>query len=98
MRPSPRPSPDRALSLRELGDMLAGEVVGNGAVQVTGAAGLEDAGPGDLVRVDSTRYLAAALATPAAALLVGPGVDPGERPALRVSDPRVGFARALELF
>jgi UDP-3-O-[3-hydroxymyristoyl] glucosamine N-acyltransferase len=98
MRPSPRPSPAVAFSLLQLAEALHGEVIGNGAVQVTGAAGLEDAGPGDLVRVDAPRYLAAALASPAAALLVGPDADPGERPALRVGDPKAVFARALELF
>src|SRR5438034_11325342 len=98
MRPNSRPPAAMALSLAELGERLGAELVGDGGVTITGAAGLEDAVEGDLVRVDAPRHLAAALATPAAALLVGRGADSGDRPALRVPDPRVAFARVLALF
>src|SRR2546426_4949903 len=98
MRPSGRPSAVLSLSLAQLADALGAERLGDGTVVITGAGGLDDAGPGDLVRVDAPRFLAAALASPAAALLVGPHQDPHGRPALRVRDPRVAFARALELF
>jgi UDP-3-O-[3-hydroxymyristoyl] glucosamine N-acyltransferase len=93
-----RPAAATTLTLAELAGLLEAELLGGGGVRIAGVAGLSDAGPGDLVRVDSPRYLAEALASPAAALLVGPRLDAGERPALRVADPRVAFARALELF
>src|SRR5688500_1771481 len=98
MMPSGRPAAALDLSLAELADMLVAELVGDGAVRITGAGGLEDAGAGDLLRVDSPQFQEAALASPAAALLVAPGVDPGDRPALRVRDSRSVFARVLELF
>jgi UDP-3-O-[3-hydroxymyristoyl] glucosamine N-acyltransferase len=98
MKSNSRPPAATALSLAELGERLGAELVGDGEVTITGAAGLSDAVRGDLVRVDAPRFLAAALATPAAALLVGPEGDPGDRPALRVPDPRVAFARVLALF
>jgi UDP-3-O-[3-hydroxymyristoyl] glucosamine N-acyltransferase len=97
MRPSRRPAVT-SLTLAELAEALGAELLGDGGVMISGAGGLEDAAEGDLVRVDSTRFLPAALASPAAALLVGPGQDPEDRPALRVPDPRAAFARALELF
>ncbi len=93
-----RPEPALTLSLRELGAALGAAVMGDGEVTISGAAGLADATAGDLVRVDAPRFLEEALATPAAALLFGPGIDPGDRPALRVADARIAFARALELF
>src|SRR5947209_12336907 len=98
MRPSGRRAAASRLSLAQLAAALDGEVVGDGAVMITGAAGLEDAGPGDVVRIDSRRHLAAALQSPAAAFLIGPGLDTEGRPALRVRDSRLAFARALELF
>src|SRR5262249_13863067 len=87
-----------SLSLGELGQVLNGVVLGDEALRIMGVGGLEDAGPGDLVRVDEPRYLAAAAAPPAAALLVGPELGPGARAALRRGGPEVEFARALELF
>src|SRR5690349_11295739 len=98
MRSNTRPQAAIALSLAELGERLGAELIGDGEVTITGAAGLGDALPGDLVRVDASRHLPAALASPAAALLVGPDSDSGGLPALRVPDPRAGFARVLELF
>jgi UDP-3-O-[3-hydroxymyristoyl] glucosamine N-acyltransferase len=98
MIPLGRPPAGTTLTLAELAVALDAELVGEGNVRITGVAGLSDAGEGDLVRVDSERHLAEALASMAAALLVGPRLDPGDRPALRVGDPRVAFARALELF
>jgi UDP-3-O-[3-hydroxymyristoyl] glucosamine N-acyltransferase len=98
MNRSGRPDPAVTLPLRELADRLEAELIGDGGITVTGAGGLEDAGAGDLVRVDSPRFLPAALASPAAALLVGPDLDPEGRPALRVRNPRIAFARALALF
>ena len=93
-----RPPAALNMTLAQLAEALGAELLGGGEVVISGVGGLEDAGAGDLVRVDAPRFLAAALATPAAALLVGPGQKPGERPALRARDPRVAFARALELF
>lgn len=98
MRPSGRPPAALSLSLARLAELLGAELLGDGEVVMSGAGGLEDAGAGDLVRVDAPRFLDAALASPAAALLVGPGLETSGRPALRVRDPRLAFARALELF
>jgi UDP-3-O-[3-hydroxymyristoyl] glucosamine N-acyltransferase len=98
MSRSGRPPAALRLTVAQLAAALDGELLGDGTVTIAGAAGLDDAGAGDLVRVDGRRYLADALATPAAALLVGPGLDPGGRPAVRVRDTRFAFAQALELF
>lgn len=95
---SSRPPAALDLSLEELAGELGAELLGDGTVRIAGVGGLEDSGPGDLVRVDAPRFLAAALASPAAALLVGPDMAAEGRPVLRVRDPRLAFARALELF
>src|SRR5687768_542411 len=86
------------MTLAELARALGGTVEGDPGVPLRGVAGLEDAAPGLLVRVEHPRFLAAALATPAAALLVGPDIDPGDRPAIRVAEVKQAFIRCLELF
>src|SRR6266542_6526179 len=97
MSPNPRPPAACTLTLAELGSWLGAELLGDGAVRITGASGLEHIREGDLVRVEAPRFLEAVLASPAVALLVGPEVDPGGRPALRVADTRAAFARVLAL-
>jgi UDP-3-O-[3-hydroxymyristoyl] glucosamine N-acyltransferase len=98
LKRSGRPATTASVTVAELAAALDGEVLAGAETRVSGAGGLEDAGAGDLVRVDGPKFLAQALASPAAALLVGPGVDPAGRPAIRARDPRVAFARALALF
>jgi UDP-3-O-[3-hydroxymyristoyl] glucosamine N-acyltransferase len=91
---SPRP-PVVATTLGALARHLEADLEGDPELPITGAAGLEDACPGDLVRVEDARWLAAAEASPAAALLVPQALAGVTRPALRAADPRGAFARAL---
>jgi UDP-3-O-[3-hydroxymyristoyl] glucosamine N-acyltransferase len=93
--PFPARPPVAPTTLGALARHLGASFEGDPDLPITGAAGLEDARPGDLVRVDDERWLAAAEASPAAALLVAPALTGVTRPALRVADPRGAFARAL---
>jgi UDP-3-O-[3-hydroxymyristoyl] glucosamine N-acyltransferase len=66
--------------------------------EITGVAGIEDAGPQQITFISNPKYVAMARSTRAAAILVTPGF-PGEGlPFLRHGNPYLAFARALELF
>lgn len=82
------------LSLRELADRLDAELVGDGDIEITGAAGLENAGAGDITFVTKPAFLSRLQSSAAAAVIVGPGIEP-DRPALRVADPYATFACLL---
>ncbi len=83
-----------SMRLRDLAAELGAELLGDGDVMITGFAGLDTAGPGDLTFL-AKKELAAQLATSqATAVIVGPGVVP-DRPALRVDQPYHVFARLL---
>ncbi|MBI2901156.1 MAG: UDP-3-O-(3-hydroxymyristoyl)glucosamine N-acyltransferase [Planctomycetes bacterium] len=86
------------MNLADIAKKLEAELLGDGDVEVSGVSSIETAGPGDLVRVDSPRYLPAAERTPAAAFLVGREVASCSRPAVRVPNARLAFAKALALF
>lgn len=87
------------LTLEELSEQLDGEIVGgNGSVCIRGVAGLEDAAPETLVRVEQPRYLEKALASDCSALLIGPDLEVAGKPAIRVPNVRAAFVRCLELF
>ncbi len=87
----------RVISLADLAEALGGEVAGDPDVVIHGAAGLEDAAPGTIVRVESERYRETALATSASAFLISTKMEPMPRPCIRVAQPKLAFARALEL-
>jgi len=66
--------------------------------EITGMAGIEDAGPQQLTFLSNPKYAAMAKSTRAAAILVAPDFPGDELPVLRHANPYLAFARALELF
>ncbi len=66
--------------------------------EVTGLAGIESAGPGQVTFVANPKYTPLANRTEAAALIVAPDFPAVPRPTLRTSNPYLAFARALEIF
>jgi UDP-3-O-[3-hydroxymyristoyl] glucosamine N-acyltransferase len=80
--------------LRDLARQLAAELVGDGDVLVTGVAGLEHAGPGDITFLAARDRVEQLAGCAAIAVIIGPGLD-ADRPALRVKDPYAAFAQLL---
>jgi len=92
------------MKLLEIGQIL-GASLQNVApeTEITGVAGIEDAGPQQITFISNSKYAALAKTTRAAAILVTPDfVPPGSAatvlPLLRHANPYLAFARALELF
>lgn len=71
---------------------------GSPETEITGVNGIEQAGPGDLTFVANPKYSAAARCTKAAAVIVAEDFPAISTAMLRVKDPYLCFARALELF
>lgn len=85
------------MTAAELAAQLGGELVGDAHANLRSVASLERARAGDLVYVESEKHLAAALASPASAVLVGSGVFARDKTLIRVADPKRAFARAAAL-
>jgi UDP-3-O-[3-hydroxymyristoyl] glucosamine N-acyltransferase len=71
---------------------------GSPDTDITGLNGIEQAGPAELTFVASSKYAAAARLTKAAAVIVAENFPAIPAATLRVEDPYLSFARALELF
>src|SRR5260370_8014594 len=84
--------------LRDLAARLGCELRGGGDIEITGVAGLEQAGPTELTFLANPKYAPKVKHTRAAAVLVlEPLPDPG--PASLISrNPYHDFPRALALF
>ncbi len=76
---------------------IGGEVVGDPSVALTGFASAERAGPGDLTFAEKDSYFAAADAGAASAILVSGAFTSATKVIIRVANPRVAAARALEI-
>ncbi|MGC2208809.1 MAG: UDP-3-O-(3-hydroxymyristoyl)glucosamine N-acyltransferase [Candidatus Korobacteraceae bacterium] len=66
--------------------------------EITGVAGIENAGPQQITFISNSKYAALAKSTRAAAILVTPDFSAAELPVLRHANPYLAFSHALELF
>jgi UDP-3-O-[3-hydroxymyristoyl] glucosamine N-acyltransferase len=67
-------------------------------LEITGVAGIEEAGPAELTFLTLPKYTAAAATTQAAAIIVPVDFAANGRPVLRCKNPHLAFAQALALF
>jgi UDP-3-O-[3-hydroxymyristoyl] glucosamine N-acyltransferase len=86
------------MKLVDLAHHLGATLQGDSAALITGVASIETAGPGDLTFVANPKYAALARTTKAAAVLVEPDFSEISAPTLRITNPYLAFARAIELF
>lgn len=86
-------------TVAELAALVGGDIEGDAGLLVTGVAGLDAAGPGQLSFFGNPKYKAALEGTRASVVCVGKSAPPrGERTYLRVAEPHLAFARVARLF
>jgi UDP-3-O-[3-hydroxymyristoyl] glucosamine N-acyltransferase len=85
------------MKLADLAAHLGATLDGDPEAEITAAAGLEDAGPGQLTFVANPKYIRLARTTLATAVLVEPSFETIPAATLRIPNPYLAFARALEL-
>jgi len=87
-------------SAKEVADFVHARLVGDGSARLRGIASVASASPGDLVFVEDEKNLARALQSKASAVIAGEFATgkTSAKPVLIHSQPRMGFARAAELF
>jgi UDP-3-O-[3-hydroxymyristoyl] glucosamine N-acyltransferase len=86
------------MKLQEIADRLGCRLAGDGAIEITGVAGMEHAGPGSLTFLANPKYAHKVKHTHASAILVAEAVTGIEIASLVSSNPYLDFARALALF
>jgi UDP-3-O-[3-hydroxymyristoyl] glucosamine N-acyltransferase len=89
-------------SLSSVAESLEAQLLGDGAVQVSGIASISQATPEDMVFVEDEKHLRLALESRAAAVIAGnfaAGIPQGTaaKPLLLVRHPKLAFARAAKL-
>ena len=71
---------------------------GSPETEITGVAGIETAGPGQITFISNPKYVAAARTTKASAVIVAEDFPAISAAMLRSKNPYLNFAQALELF
>ena len=86
------------LRLSELAKRLACRLEGDGALEISSVAGIEEAGAGDLTFFANPRYTSMLRQTRATAVILGFDVPDAPCAMLRTSSPYLAFADAVGLF
>src|SRR5258706_4342417 len=82
----------------QIAEQLRGELVGDGAVELTSLAPADCARPGDLTFAEKETYFAAAEQSQATAILVSGEFTSSKKVLIRVPNARVAVARVLPFF
>lgn len=85
-------------SLRELADLVGGEIEGDSEIQISGVADIEDAREGDVVFAETPRLLEAACRSQASAVIAHRTTRNSGKPLIAVENPRYAFAQVLKVF
>ncbi len=84
------------LTVGEVATLVGGRVVGDASVVVTGFAGAQDAGEGDLTFAGDTGWVDTVKGGNAAAVLVREPIEGMGSPQVVVADPNLAFALAVQ--
>ncbi len=84
--------------LKELAQWVDGTVVGDGEMEISGVASIEDARVGEIAFIASPKYLPKLKGTKASAIIVSKEVSQADKPLLCVSNPHLAFAKILTFF
>jgi len=85
------------MKLSKIASVVGARLEGEDA-EITGVAGIEEAGPGQLTFVANPKYSAAARTTRASAVIVAESFPAIATATLRCAHPYLAFAQAIELF
>ena len=84
--------------LRELAEWVGGVVIGDGEVEISGVAAIEEVRAGEITFIANPRYLPKLSETHASAVIISKEVTLSIKPLLPVANPYLAFARILTLF
>ncbi len=86
------------MKLQEIADITGGFISGNPEVNITGAAGINDATEGSITYLANIKHAKSARDTKASAILLKEKIDDVSASMIIVDNPQLAFALTLELF
>jgi UDP-3-O-[3-hydroxymyristoyl] glucosamine N-acyltransferase len=84
-------------TLKEIAELIGGEVLGDGNVVITGVCGIREASEGDITFLANPKYLPLLESTRASAVITSPDVSSASKPLLRTQNPSLAFATMVSL-
>jgi UDP-3-O-[3-hydroxymyristoyl] glucosamine N-acyltransferase len=86
------------MKLGQIADKLGCVLEGDATLEIAGVAAIDEAKAGDLTFLADRKYRAALESSAASAVILAKEAAPGHMAVLRSLNPRLAFARAIEIF
>ncbi len=88
----------KSLKLKEIADLVGGELIGDPTTPIMGVAGIKEARAGDITFLSNSKYLPFLEETKASAVVVSKDIVSKKKTLLRTSDPSKTFSKVVSLF
>ena len=85
-------------TLKDICDLIGGELRGDGNLEITGVSGIKEAHPNEITFVANAKYRSEMEHTKASAIIIGLDIKCNGKATIRVADPYLSFVRVLEMF
>jgi len=85
-------------TLKEIAQLIEGEVVGDGGIVITGVAGIKEAKNGDITFLANPKYFSLLDKTGASAIITSREVEKTVKPIIRTENPSLAFAKIIDSF
>jgi UDP-3-O-[3-hydroxymyristoyl] glucosamine N-acyltransferase len=85
-------------TLREIAELVEGEVVGDEKIIITGVAGIKEACEGDVTFLANPKYFSLINKTRASAVITSRDVEATHKPIIRTDNPSLAFAKIVAAF
>lgn len=86
------------MTLREIAEVIAGEVIGNGNIVITGVSGIKEAVEGDITFLANPKYFPLIEKTQASAVITSRKIQTSAKPIIQTENPSLAFAKVISLF
>ncbi len=85
-------------TLKEIAEIIGGELVGDGNIVITGVCGIKEAKEGDITFLANSRYTSLMNDTKASCVIASKDTQNSQKPLIRTDNPSLAFAKAVSIF
>ncbi len=84
-------------TLKELADLVNGELTGDPEIVIVGISGIKEAKKGDITFLANSKYSSLMKATKASAVITSREINDSDKPLIRVDNPSIAFTKVVSL-
>jgi UDP-3-O-[3-hydroxymyristoyl] glucosamine N-acyltransferase len=85
-------------TLKDIAEIIGGEIIGDAGVQITGVAGIKEAEDGDITFLANPKYAPLINTTRASAIIADYDCKAALKPIIRTQNPSLAFAKIISFF